>query len=206
MISDDQRTTAADTGALPLPASDLELVQAFQNGSSAAFTELMQRYQKRLINFAYRMLGRRADAEDIAQETFLRLYRAPHRFQPQAQFSTWLFTIARNMCLNAIRNRKHHRTYAISQAGARLQLPDPGHTPPRLLETGEAQAAVRRAISELPEKQRTAVVLAKYEGMAYRQIADILGCSETAVKLIMHRARLRLRHLLAPYVQERKAT
>ncbi len=171
-----------------------------------AFDVLVAKYRTPVIHFLYRLVHRREPAEDLAQEVFLRVYRARKSYQPTAKFSTWLFRIATNVALNALRDgrMRHEREMSIEADAGVLplaeRLPDAMATAEQALMDRERRAEIRRAVDALPEKQRLAVLLHKYQEMDYAEIAEILECSESALKSLLFRAyetlRVRLRPLL----------
>ena len=177
-------------------------------GDAPSFEVLLQKYRTPLVNFLYRMVRDSAVAEDLAQEVFLRVYRARKKYAPNAKFTTWLFRIATNVALNTLRDTRHRQMeVSLDQAGRSegsdlpaLELPDqrPG-VEQQLLARGRAEL-IRRAIHTLPEKQRAAVLLHKYHELDYDQIARILDCSESALKSLLFRAYETLRVQLAPLV------
>ncbi len=186
---------------------DVALMLRFQRGDDLAFQELVERNHARVIGLIYRFISNAADAEDLAQEVFLRIYRARRTYRPTAKFSTWMFRITANVSLNALRSRSVRKDdVSIDQVtdfgdGPRA-MPDPEAAPPdHDLYRTELQEKVREALAELPEKQRLAVVLNKYEGMSYADIAETLGCSTMAVKSLLARARENLRDRLLLYVR-----
>jgi RNA polymerase sigma-70 factor (ECF subfamily) len=186
---------------------DVTLMLAFQRGDELAFQELVERNHARVIGLTYRFIGDATDAEDLGQEVFLRIYRARQTYKPTAKFSTWMFRITANVSLNALRSRASRRDdvsidqVADSSDGPRA-MPDPDtHTPDHSLHQEELYARVREAIGTLPEKQQIAVVLNKYEGMSYADIARTIGCSTMAVKSLLARARDNLKDRLLLYLR-----
>lgn len=177
-------------------------------GDSASFELLLQKYRTPLVNFLYRMVRDRAVAEDLAQEVFLRVYRARKRYAPNAKFTTWLFRIATNLALNALRDsRSRQREVSLDQRGdsgesgqPALEIPDRQPGADELLVARDRSEMIRRAIHALPEKQRAAVLLHKYHELDYDAIARILSCSESALKSLLFRAYETLRVQLAPLV------
>jgi RNA polymerase sigma-70 factor (ECF subfamily) len=175
-------------------------------GDETSFELLLQRYRIPLVNFLYRMVRDSGQAEDLAQEVFLRVYRARKDYAPSAKFTTWLFRIATNLALNSIRDGRHRQMdVSIDQTfddGEQEQTrvdvadksPDIEH---RLLERDRA-AMIRRAVDTLPDKQRAAVLLHKYQELDYSDIARALDCSESALKSLLFRAYETLRVQLAP--------
>lgn len=179
------------------------------NDDAAAFAELVDRYQQRLVGILRHILGGDADAaEDLAQEVFLRVYRTRKKYRPRAKFSTWLFTIANNLALNALRTKKRKPVVALppqesGPLGARPAeqlVADSQALPTRRLQQQELSAVVRGALDELNERQKLAVVLNKFEEMNYAEIAEVMGLSDKAVKSLLSRARTRLREVLQAYI------
>ncbi|HUS45123.1 MAG TPA: RNA polymerase sigma factor [Phycisphaerae bacterium] len=182
---------------------DAALMLAFQKGDELAFQELVERNHARVIRLVYRFGGDASEAEDLAQEVFLRVYRAGRTYRPTAKFTTWMFRITTNVGLNARRARAHRRdNVSMEQVGGAGKMPrgaagPEAHAPDQPMQQTDLRRKVREAIGQLPEKQQVAVVLSKYEGMSYADIARTLGCSTMAVKSLMARARENLReHLL----------
>ena len=188
---------------------DVRLMLRVQNGDAEAFEELVCQYQSRLLGILEHLVGSRDLAEDLAQEVFLRVYRARARYLPNAKFSTWLFTIANNLASNARRSLarrrevhvEHRNTDGLSgDALAQLALAASGQMPNRQLEKVETRGVVQLAIGGLNERQRMALLLAKFEGMSYADIAEVMQLSPQAVKSLLSRARGSLRDILAAYV------
>jgi RNA polymerase sigma-70 factor (ECF subfamily) len=186
---------------------DVSLMLAFQRGEELAFQELVERNHARVIGLIYRFIGDATDAEDLAQEVFLRIYRARPTYKPTAKFSTWMFRITANVSLNALRSRASRRDdVSIDQMadvheGPRA-VPDPeSRMPDQSLHQQELQTKVQEAIQTLPEKQQIAVVLNKYEDMSYADIARTIGCSTMAVKSLLARARDNLKERLVLYLR-----
>jgi RNA polymerase sigma-70 factor (ECF subfamily) len=188
--------------------TDVQLMLDVKAGDEASFELLLRKYRTPLINFLYRMVHDVAVAEDLAQEVFLRVYRARQEYAPSAKFTTWMFRIATNLALNSVRDNRH-RQMEISmdqpadpgeedQRG--LEVPDRAPTVEQELVARTRSAMILRAIHALPEKQRAAVLLHKYQGLDYAEIARILECSESALKSLLFRAYETLRAELAPLV------
>jgi RNA polymerase sigma-70 factor, ECF subfamily len=186
--------------------TDVQLMLDVKAGDDASFDFLLQKYRSPLVNFLNRMVRDQAMAEDLAQEVFLRVYRARKQYTPSAKFTTWLFRIATNLALNSVRDNRHNRM------GISIDAPADGDDSPpwelkarekrideRMIERDRVEI-IRRAIFSLPEKQRAAVLLHKYEEMDYGEIAGILECSEGALKSTLFRAYETLRVQLAPLV------
>jgi RNA polymerase sigma-70 factor, ECF subfamily len=182
--------------------SDVQLMLDVKAGDELSFEILLKKYRNPLVNFLYRMVKDQAAAEDLAQEVFLRIYRARKEYSPSAKFTTWLFRIATNLALNAIRDGRY-RQMQISIDTPRdeddsvIEVPsEEARADDRLIER-ERNEMIRGAILALPEKQRVAVILHKYQEMDYAQIGKILGCSESALKSLLFRAYETLRVQLA---------
>ena len=185
---------------------DLAWMQGIQNGDQEAFRELILEYQSRVAGVIARMAGSSSDAEELTHEVFVRVWRSAHRYQPSAKLSTWLLTIARNLVLNEIRYRQRHPTISrdiVREDGQYPEdsTPDTASVPPdaALLES-ELQQAIDDALQQLPENQRTALVLQRFEALSYEEIATLLDVSVPAVKSLLFRARTTLRELLKDYL------
>jgi len=174
---------------------DVRLMLAFQEGDEAAFDALFGRWAGRLLHFLERMVRSRAVAEELVQETFLRVVRARERYTPTARFSTWLFTIAANTARNELRRpfrRGHHESIDEERDGAPLELAAPGPATDAVAHTRLLQGDVEAALEALPPRQRSALWLCAVEGMAYAEVAKALETSEKSVKALVHRARVAL--------------
>jgi RNA polymerase sigma-70 factor, ECF subfamily len=188
--------------------SDVQLMLDVKAGDAESFDFLLQKYRSPLVNFLGRMVRDRATAEDLAQEVFLRVYRARKQYTPSAKFTTWIFRIATNLALNSIRDTKYQRMSLSLDAPADgadappMELPAPEMRIDEHLVERDRAEFIRRAIMALPEKQRAAVLLHKYEEMDYGEIAKILECSESALKSILFRAYETLRVQLAPLITQ----
>jgi RNA polymerase sigma-70 factor (ECF subfamily) len=190
--------------------SDVQLMLDVKAGDDASFGFLLQKYRSPLVNFLYRMVRDTATAEDLAQEVFLRVYRARKQYSPSAKFTTWMFRIATNLALNSLRDNRYRKMEtSIDAPPSNEEDAAPRELPARemridehLLEQDRCEF-IRRAIATLPEKQRVAVLLHKYEEMDYAEIARILECSESALKSLLFRAYETLRVQLAPMVGQR---
>jgi RNA polymerase sigma-70 factor (ECF subfamily) len=186
--------------------SDVQLMLDVKAGDEVSFELLLRKYRTPLVHYLGRMMGDLAAAEDLAQEVFLRVYRARSQYSPSAKFTTWMFRIATNLALNARRDGRYRQMEVSIQDGQYsedgevrfLQIPDGQPGAEQRLVARDRSDLIRRAVEELPEKQCAAVVLHKYEEMDYDQIAAILGCSESALKSLLFRAYETLRVKLAP--------
>ncbi|MFK7909067.1 MAG: RNA polymerase sigma factor [Akkermansiaceae bacterium] len=184
---------------------DVALMQKVGLGDEKAFEQLIERHQNAVIGTVAKMLGNATEAEDIAQQVFIRLWKSAPRYQRKAKFTTFLFTIARNLVFNESRKRSRKKEYSMDERedDFHLQTPDSQtESPDEGLLHKELQSAVDQAIASLPEKQRLAVVLRRYEGMPYEEIADVLELSVSAVKSQLFRARNALRESLQTYLEE----
>lgn len=184
---------------------------AVRDGNAGAFDELMLRYQNRVITVLAHLTGRRDLAEDLAQEVFLRVYRSRKRYAAGAKFSTWLFTIANNVAANALRSQARRPEVnldarASGPMGAnpldQMALAASGLMPTRSLDKAELYDVVRGALENLNERQRMAVLLNKFEDMSYADIAASMDLSPEAVKSLLTRARVKLREVLEPYLED----
>ena len=186
--------------------SDLELMLRVRDGDAASFEVLLRRHRVPLVSFFRRMLRDEALAEDLAQEVFLRVYKSRERYQPEARFTTWLYRIATNLALNAIRDRKDQVTDTAGEdddgSAVLERFVDPHPTVEQRLVQDDRQRLIRQAVEALSENQRAAVILHKYQEVDYRQIAGILGVSESAVKSLLFRAYETLRVRLEPLLRE----
>ncbi len=186
--------------------SDLDLMLRVRDGDSASFEILLRRYRRPLVGYFCRMVRDQGLAEDLAQEVFLRVYKSRERYQPEARFTTWLYRIATNLALNAIRDRRDEvsdTTDDDCDSGPALErFVDPEPTVEQQLVQGDRARLIRQAVEELPGNQRAAVILHKYQEVDYRQIARILSVSESAVKSLLFRAYEALRVRLEPLLRE----
>ena len=186
---------------------DARLMIRFKGGDAGAFDALFSRHTRAMINFAYRFVRDRQLAEELAQETFLRVYEAAGSYQAQAKFTTWLYRIATNVCLNEIRKprfRAAHQPLAIEHP-ENADIPSPVKTqdgPDEILQRQAISHALKEALDRIPEKQRTAFILNKYEEFSYAEVAGIMKTSEKAVKSLIHRAREALAERLKPLLSE----
>lgn len=182
--------------------ADAEFMRSFCSGREEAFVELYRRYRDRIYNFCRRMLRAPALAEEATQDVFLKLYRARAVYVARSRFSTYLYTIARNHCLN-LRARRTE-TLADEEIGERAERPSPpvGRDPSRLLELGELRTALERALGGLPENQRAALILCHYDGLSQREAAEVLGLSESAVKALVHRSKESMLRALGSYLRD----
>jgi RNA polymerase sigma-70 factor (ECF subfamily) len=187
---------------------DAALMLRAKRGDRAAFAELVEKYKQPVMNFVFRSLRDEIEAEDLAQNVFLQAYKSRRRYRQTAKLSTWLFTIARNLCLNEIRRRSRHPAESIEESHAehedqpRQQYEDKSQiAPPDKLLQGELAQKIEEALAGLPENQRTAILLCRQDELSYEEIAEVLDCSLSATKSLIHRGRETLKEKLKPYLQ-----
>lgn len=182
---------------------DIPLMLRVKKGDLDAFQTLVERYQYRVIGTVAKMLGSEDEAEDIAQQVFLRVWKSAGSYKPQAKFNTWLMTITRNLVFNEIRRRSRHPTTSLEEElewGVRQYQDDTAPSPSEQMQKEELQNAIDAAITALPEQQRMAVVLRRYDELSYDEIAAILSTSVSSVKSLLFRARGQLRDQLKKYL------
>ncbi len=187
---------------------DAALMLRVKQGDLSAFEALVDKYKQPVINLICRTLRDPTEAEDLAQNVFVQVYKSAHRYRVSAKFSTWFYTIARNLCLNEIRRRSRHPADSLDSVPAE-QDDQPARqfedlksvsAPDQLLHD-ELTSKVEQAIMDLPEAQRTALLLCREDELSYDEIAGILGCSLSATKSLIHRARETLKLKLKPYLR-----
>ena len=180
---------------------DAELMLRVKEGDGASFGLLLEKHRSPIVHFLYRMVQNQAVAEELAQEVFLRVYRSRSSYEPTAKFTTWLFRIATHLALNSLRDGKNERLQErLDRDSAEMparQVPDSRPSVEQTMVYQVRLEEVRQAVAALPEKQRAAVLMHKYEEMEYSQIARVLRCSESAVKSLLFRAYETLRARLA---------
>jgi RNA polymerase sigma-70 factor (ECF subfamily) len=197
------RNEPSPAGSSDEDAKDVALMQLAGTGDAVAFEELVERHQRLVLGTVARMLGNNSEVEDIAQQVFVRVWRNAKRYVPRAKFTTWLLKITRNLVFNELRRRSRHAQVPLQVEAEDEERPirDERATAPdaSLLEQ-ELQDAIESAIAQLPETQRMAVVLRRYDDLSYEQIADVLDQSVPAVKSLLFRARTELRTRLSRYL------
>ena len=181
--------------------TDFELVAEIQSGHEAGYDELMGRYKRPVLNFVYRMLGDAAEAEDVAQEVFVRAYQKLGNYRPETKFSTWLFTLARNAAIDRLRWRKRHPTEPLDAPTGPDGIVAANHIRGKGDVVQEASAHeigthIAAAVAELPEEQRTAFILSEYHGQSHAEVAAIMRCSVKSVETRLYRAKQFLRRRL----------
>jgi RNA polymerase sigma-70 factor (ECF subfamily) len=187
--------------------TDAEVMLRAKAGDESAFDYLVQKYRRPMVNFMYRMVRNPAAAEDLAQEVFLRIYRSRESYQASAKFTTWLYRIATNLAVNYARDTRHERPENTvnldepdQETGLALEIADDSLTAEEAIVRRERLVAIRQRVQSLPERQRMAVIMHKYQQMDYRQIAEVLKLSESATKSLLFRAYEMLREQLKEFV------
>jgi len=173
---------------------DAALMLRVKRGDMKAFEELAEKYKQPIVNMMYRMLRDLDEAEDLAQNVFIRVYQSAGRYEVSAKFSTWIFTIARRLCLNEIRRRGRHPAESLESSQSENEEQAPRQfedlktfSPPEACLQGELAQKIEEALAQLPEKQRLAIVLCRQDELSYEEIARVLGCSVPATKSLIHR-------------------
>ncbi|MCL6465444.1 MAG: sigma-70 family RNA polymerase sigma factor [candidate division WOR-3 bacterium] len=188
-----------------LPVGDDELVRRAQRGNTEAFEELVRRYESRVYNITYRLLGNEEDAAEALQDTFIRAYRAISRFKFKSSFYTWLYRIATNVSLTKLRRRKTQDTISLDEPikdtdDLQFDIPDSQYTPEQVFEQKRLREKLQEAIDRLPAEYRTVVVMRDLQGLSNEEVSKTLGLSVPAVKSRLHRGRMALREQLARYL------
>lgn len=208
-----EQQTVEYAQVMRLTRSDRDLVERCRDRDGAAFNEVVDRYKTKVYNYLFRMMGNAADAEDLTQEVFVRLYTSLDSFRSQASLSTWLFRIAGNLCIDHFRRAKKHRAVAFSLdeplerdnseggGGQTHEVADMTYEPHRVAERAEATQQIQQALGQLPEKLRAVLILHDIEGMPYEEIAQVVDCPLGTVKSRLFNARLQLRQRLSGYLQ-----
>ncbi|MGZ4836041.1 MAG: RNA polymerase sigma factor [Terriglobales bacterium] len=200
-------TMANSTASPDAAVSDVDVMLRVKTGDESAFAYLVQKYRRPMVGFMYRLCHNPSTAEELAQEVFLRVYRSRTSYQPSAKFTTWLYRIATNLAVNYARDTRHERP----ENTVRLDEPDPETgTTPDLADDSlsveeqilrrERLTAIRNVVNALPERQRVAVIMHKYQQMGYREIAGVLKLSESATKSLLFRAYETLREQLKEFI------
>jgi RNA polymerase sigma-70 factor, ECF subfamily len=187
---------------------DVQLMLRVVGGDHQAFEQLVARYQDRMVGFFFHLLHDRTTAEDLAQDVFLRVFRYRDRYEARARFSTWLFRIAHNLACNQKRGAVRRREIPITPGSDAYDFQPQGQIlaeksallPTRRLDSQEMRDIVRNALDDLGERQKTAVLLHKFEGMSYEEIGEVMGLGTVAVKSLLARARVRLKEVLEKYL------
>ena len=201
---------AAESAAMPAYSSgltDADVMLRVKAGDESAFEYLVQKYRRAMVGFMYRMSHNAAAAEDLAQEVFLRVYRSRTGYEPSAKFTTWLYRIATNLAVNYARDTRNERPEKMAsldepdeETGTTMDVADSSLTAEEAILRRERMAAIRAKVQALPERQRLAVLMHKYQQMDYKQIAEVLKLSESATKSLLFRAYETLREQLKEFV------
>ena len=200
--------TGETSTQLALRDPDIRLMLRVRDDDARRVRGLVERYQHRLVAVMHHLVGNAEEAEDLAQEVFLRVYRSRKKYRPRSKFSTWLFTIANNLALNFLRTRQRKPVVPLPSQDsgplgprpAEQLVHDPGTGPMQKAQKQELAELIRQALDGLNERQRMAVVLNKFEDMNYAEIAEVMGLTTKAVKSLLSRARMNLRAALTGYV------
>jgi RNA polymerase sigma-70 factor (ECF subfamily) len=185
--------------------TDIELMRRVKSGDNSAFTELMKRHYKSIMNYIYRFTNDRNDSEDLAQEVFLRVYRSVNEYKPRAKFSTWLYKIATNVCLTEIKLKGRMNKVSLDEIQENKQDIGDSNSPTGydLIEKREIKDSIFQALNSIPENERISIILCKYEGLSYDEVAGVIGCTVGAVKTYIHRGRMKLIERLKPILEAR---
>ena len=192
-----------------VPDPDAELMLRVKRGDMEAFTALVEKYKQPVINLIARTIHDETEAEDVAQNVFLQVHKSAARYEVSAKFTTWLFTIARNLCLNEIRRRVRHPGDSLDAAPRHADEDQPARqfedtknfTPDIAAAHAELEQKIEEALAALPENQRTAILLYQRQEMSYEEIAAVLGCTLASVKSLIFRGREALKERLKPYLR-----
>ena len=196
------------TLASPASDPDVQLMIRVRDGDQEAFRELFEKHSRSIVNFAFHFVGHRQRAEEIAQDVFLQIYRAAPRYEPTAKFTTWLYRIATNACLNEVRRPEHrHPRRSIEhqpddeRKRAEIAFPDPTAVPGDSALAGrELEAKIHEVLEDLPPNQRAALLMSRVDGMSYLEVAEALDTTESAVKSLVFRATATMRKELAEFL------
>lgn len=182
--------------------SDIELMLKTKAGDDSAFSELMNRHYKGVLNFIYRFTNMKENSEDLAQEVFLRVYRSASKYRPEAKFTTWLYKIATNVSLTHVKKKNTNVSLdEMNENTGELENPDL-EISDDIIYRKEMKNVIITAMETLPEREKIAIMLCKYEGLSYEETAQVLECSVGAVKAYVHRGRMKLVTKLKPYLTE----
>ncbi|MDA7952192.1 MAG: sigma-70 family RNA polymerase sigma factor [Pirellulaceae bacterium] len=209
-LTDTDQLTNTDQLTSPHSDPNVGLMLQVQQGDAAAFEQLVLRFQPKLLTVLEQFVGNRGQAEDLTQEVFMRVFRSRQSYQPTAKFSTWLYSIAHNVGKNALRRNGRRKEVQLENRAdssailgvEQLAKEASGLMPQRLLDKAEISNVVKQAVSTLGKRQQMAILLSKFEGMSYQEIADTMDLSLPAIKSLLSRAREKLRSALEPYLGE----
>lgn len=188
---------------------DATLMVAFQRGDIGAFEQLLDKYKVPIVNFIYKFVNNASEAEDLAQDVFLRIHRARESYEPRARFAAWIYRIAANVALKAAKkarrsplifSRRSRSDNEVKESDLMESMPDGAPNAECRMVSAETGRMIRRAIQALPDNEKMALVLRRYEDLSYKEIAEVMNCTEGAVKTYIHRGKLRVRDHIIPYV------
>ncbi len=190
--------------------NDHNLIKRTAHGDLSAFEELVKKHQNSVINFIYRYIGDKIEAEDLSQEVFLKVFKFAKQYKPEAKFTTWLYRIITNLCLNYLRKKKHISFISLDtpvfvdgeKFTKQVSLPN-FLNPDAVFERQEKESTIRKAIDSLPKSQRIAVLLQRFEGLSYKEISGIMKCSVSSVESLLFRAKQTLKERLKKDLEER---
>ena len=188
------------------PLSSEDLMTRIAKGDGEAFEILVNRHQASVLNLIYRFIGDRTQAKDLAQEVFLRVWQASKSYKPEARFSTWIYRITANLCFNELKSSRRKKWFQFLRSDADHEVqteedfPDNSPSPEDLLLVKERSRQITDALQRLPENQRMALILKRYDDLSYQEIAQILGCSVSAVESLLVRAKRTLQEKLKNFV------
>jgi len=180
---------------------DFQLIREFQNGDASAFERLVKKYQDRVFNVIYCFTGRKEDTQDLAQDVFLKLYTSLSQFKFESSFYSWLYRITLNVCIDDMRRRKLRRLVSLSQWFQDLKGSKSHPTPDEVMEQKELGEIIQQGLNQLSKDYRAIIILRDIEGLSYKEIAGVLGCSSGTVKSRLSRARVALREKIKPYLE-----
>jgi RNA polymerase sigma-70 factor (ECF subfamily) len=186
-----------------IPSEDL--MARIAKGDTDAFEILVNRHQASVLNLVYRFIGDRTQAKDLAQEVFIRVWQAAKTYKPEAKFTTWIYRITANLCFNELKSARRKKLFQFLRSDADNEIhgekdfPDGSPSPEDLLLAKERSHQITKALQGLPENQRMAVILKRYDDLSYEEIARVMGCSVPAVESLLVRAKRNLQKKLAPY-------
>jgi RNA polymerase sigma-70 factor (ECF subfamily) len=187
----------------------IQVMLRFQSGDDGAFRELYEEFKSPLLNFIYRFCQDRRVAEELSHEVFLRVYKAAPEYRPEAKFSTWIYRIATNICLNELRSSRYQYEINPAYLDKSIDGKDPfvfedvaQASADNTMEVSERHVAVRQAIAQLPKKQRLALLFSIYQQLSYKEIGTRIGCSEGAVKSMIHRSKIFIKKKLKKSIHD----
>jgi len=184
--------------------SDIELMLRTKAGDDSAYSELIRRHYKGVLNYVYRFTNLRENSEDLTQEVFLRVYRSAKQYKPEAKFTTWLYKIATNVSLTYVKKKNKDKNVSLDEMNENTgEVEDPSvEISDDIIYRNEMKNVIFSVMESLPEREKVAIMLCKYEGLSYEETANVLECTVGAVKAYVHRGRMKLANKLKPYLTE----